>query len=95
MCHQSIGLIGGVLEGRGIATVCLSVCEEITRKVGPPRALVLPYPFGYPLGAPGDAGLQHRILDQALALLTRPGPPPVTVEWDAGGATCATSPPVP
>ena len=79
MCHQTIGLIAGCAEERGIPTVCLSVSEEITRRVDPPRALLLPYAFGAPLGAPGDPDLERRVLRAALGLLAHPGPPPVMV----------------
>ena len=77
MCHQTVGLIAGELERRGIATTSVTVLEEITRKVRTPRALTVPYALGYPLGEPGDAALQTRILRAALALLDDPGPPPV------------------
>ena len=70
------------MERAGIATVALSVCEEITRKVGAPRALLLPFPFGLPLGRPGDAALQRRVLEAALALLERPGPPGIIERLD-------------
>jgi hypothetical protein len=48
--------------------------EEVTRKVGTPRALSVPYALGYPLGKPGDPALQTRILRAAFALLDAPGP---------------------
>jgi hypothetical protein len=41
---------------------------EITERVRPPRALSVPYPLGYPLGAPNDAALQCSILRRLLAL---------------------------
>lgn len=81
MCHQSVGLIQGVWERMGIATVGVSVCREITGKVRPPRTLEAPFPFGYPLGRPGDARLQRDVIAQALAVLSSDGPPPVTAEW--------------
>ena len=77
MCHQSVGLIQGALEEAGMATVGVSMARELTEKVRPPRTLEVPYPFGYPLGAPGDTPLQSAIIRQALALLHDPGPPPV------------------
>ena len=77
MCHQSVGLIQGALEDVGIATVSVSVCPEITEKVAPPRALYVPYAFGYPLGRPKDPGLQRRIILKALSLFDAKGPPPV------------------
>ncbi|MCB1054208.1 MAG: hypothetical protein KDD11_01690 [Acidobacteria bacterium] len=71
MCHQTVGLVQGKLEAAGIATTAISLLPWITRRVGPPRALVVPYPLGYPLGAPGDPPLQRSILRAALALLPR------------------------
>ena len=71
MCHQSVGLIQRAIEHRGIATVSLSLLREITEKVRPPRALFVPYPLGYPLGAPNDQALQTRIMLAAFALLAR------------------------
>lgn len=69
MCNQSVGLIAGALERAGIATVCIQLLEGVAEAMGIPRSLWVPFPHGYALGAPGDTGLQHRILDQALALL--------------------------
>ena len=44
---------------------------EVTGKVRPPRALAVPWPLGFPLGAPGDAALQRKVLRAMLALLSR------------------------
>jgi hypothetical protein len=81
MCNQSVGLIQGVIEERGIATVSLSLLRQVTERVKPPRALVVPFPHGYPLGRPLDAKLQTEILRQALALLSDPGPFPVIKDF--------------
>lgn len=80
MCHQTVGLVAGEIEKRGIATTSLSVLAEVTRKVRPPRTLLADYPLGYPLGRPDDPALQTAILRAAFALLERPGPPPVLEE---------------
>lgn len=69
MCNQSVGLIAGVIEKAGIATVGLTLLKMVTTKVGPPRSLYAPFPFGYPLGKPNDTGLQLRVIRAALALL--------------------------
>ena len=66
-----MSLVQGALESRGIATVSLTVLPEITRRLKPPRALAVPYGLGDPLGAANDPALQRRIIDAALALLTR------------------------
>ena len=44
---------------------------EVTAKVRPPRALSVPWPLGFPLGAPDDAALQRRVLTGLFALLPR------------------------
>lgn len=81
MCHQTVGLIAGELERRGIATTSVTMLREITAKVRTPRALTVPYAFGYPLGKPGDPELQTRIVRAAFALLEAPGPGPVLAEF--------------
>jgi hypothetical protein len=74
-------LIAAELERHGIATTSVSALPEVTKKVGAPRALFVPYALGYPLGSPGDAALQKRILMAAFALLGEPGPPPVARDF--------------
>lgn len=49
--------------------------REHTEKVKPPRALFVPFPFGYALGRPDDPALQHRVLRAALDLLAEPTGP--------------------
>jgi len=69
MCNQTVSLIGAEMERRGITTVVIQLLRHIARAVRPPRALWVPYPLGYPLGAPDDPALQHRVLAAALALV--------------------------
>jgi hypothetical protein len=83
MCHQTVGLVAGELERRGIATTSVTMLREVTEKVRTPRALAVPYALGYPLGKPGDAVLQTRILRAAFALLDVPGPPPVLRDFES------------
>jgi D-proline reductase (dithiol) PrdB len=83
MCHQSAGLIQSIVEKAGIPTVSVTVLREITERVAPPRALFLDSPLGYPLGAPGDAALQTRIILAALALLTERVPPAIVRDFEA------------
>jgi hypothetical protein len=72
MCNQTVGLVAAELERQGIATVALQLLREVAVRVRPPRALVVPYPHGYPLAAPGDAPRQRRVLEAALAMLEDP-----------------------
>ena len=77
MCNQSVGLIQRAVEAAGISTVSITLIEDITRKVRPPRALAVPYGFGHPLGEPNNPGLQHAIIAEALALLEDTAEPPI------------------
>lgn len=64
-----MSLIAAELERSGISTVVLQLLREAAEKVGPPRALLLPFAHGFPLEAPGRPELQHRVLEAALQLL--------------------------
>lgn len=82
MCHQSVGLIQSAIEKAGIATVSISMLREVTEKVGPPRVLLVDAPFGYPLIKPGDAGMQKRVLETALLLVTEAVPPAILRDFN-------------
>jgi hypothetical protein len=81
MCHQTVGLIAGELERRGIGTTSVTVLKQVTAKVRTPRALFADFPVGFPLGRPGDGEIQTRVLRAGFALLAHPGPPPVLVDF--------------
>lgn len=68
-------MLARALESEGIATTSISMVREHTLKVKPPRALFVPFPFGYALGRPDDPALQHRVLRAALDLFTEPAGP--------------------
>src|SRR5262249_17424676 len=53
----------------------ISLVREHTEKVKPPRALYVPFPFGYAMGRPEDPQLQSRVLRAALDLLGEPAGP--------------------
>jgi hypothetical protein len=89
MCHQTVGLIAGALERRGIATTSVTVLREITEKMRTPRALAVPFALGYPLGKPGDADVQTRVLRAAFALLDAPGPGPVLADFTSASSRTA------
>ena len=69
MCNQAVGLIGAEIERHGIATVSISLLNEVTSVIRPPRALLVPYKLGFPLGEPNNPELQHRVIAEALELL--------------------------
>lgn len=77
MCNQSVGLIQRAIEEVEISTVSISLVESIAKRVKPPRALLVPYRLGHPLGEPNNPTLQHAIIAEALALLQEEGTPPI------------------
>lgn len=77
MCNQAVSLIAAGIETRGIPTTCVVQLREIAEKVRPPRALCVPFPFGFPLGKPHDAEGQRAVVRAALELLEAEGPGPV------------------
>ena len=78
-----MSLVAAELERRGIASVAIQLLREVALRVRPPRALCVPFPHGYPLGLPGNAALQRRVIDSALRLLEAPSlAPPVLVDFE-------------
>lgn len=68
-----------MIEARGVATVAIGLVRPHLESTRSPRALWVPFPLGRPLGEPGDAGFQRRVLLHALGLLER-GDGPVILE---------------
>ena len=68
-------MLARALEAEGIATTSISMVREHTEKTKPPRALFVPFPFGYSMGRPNDPDLQHRVLRAALDLFAEPAGP--------------------
>jgi hypothetical protein len=78
-----VSLVGAALERQGISTVCIQLLREAAERVRPPRALLVPFRHGHPLGAPGDPAGQRAVIEAALRLLESPAlTPPVLVEYD-------------
>ena len=83
------------LEREGLLTTGISLVRENTASMEPPRALWVSFPLGRPLGVPGDAAFQHRVIDAALALFDREAgpvledfPEDAPVVESEGGAAC-------
>jgi hypothetical protein len=67
--------------------------REHTEALDPPRALWVPFMLGRPLGAPGDAGFQRKVVLATLALLARErGPVLEDFPEDAPGEAGAAAP---
>ena len=60
-----------MLEERGLPTTVLALVLPQVEKTRPPRAVMLPFMLGRPLGEPNDPRFQRRVLLQALGLLGR------------------------
>jgi hypothetical protein len=71
-----VGLIQREIEKCGIATIGISIVREFTEKVRPPRTVFLRWPFGHPLGEPGNVRQQRAVVLESLRALysiTTPG----------------------
>lgn len=63
------------LESEGIQTTGISLVRENTEALRPPRFLWTTFPLGRPMGTPGDASFQRRVILAALDLLNRKSGP--------------------
>lgn len=70
-----------MLEDRGLDTVVIGLVRPHMERSANPRGLFVPFPLGRPLGEPGDAAFQHRVLHAALALLERTDGPTVLEDF--------------
>ena len=77
-----MGLIARAIESAGIATICVIGLKEIAEKVRPPRTLHLKWPFGHPLGEPGNRAQQLTVIHTALSLLYADDAPGTIYEPD-------------
>ncbi len=78
-------------EAAGIATVLIGLVPQHVAAMRPPRALLVPFEFGRPFGAPDRPDLQDAVMEAALRLLDAPGPAPIvaTFEGDAQAGDAA------
>lgn len=73
MCTRAVSALAKLLELKGIPTTAIGLVRVHMDKIGPPRGLWTPFQLGRPLGEPGDADFQRRVILQALRLLERRG----------------------
>lgn len=69
-----MSLIAAELERHGIATVAIQLLRVAAERVRPPRALLVPYLHGFPLGRPDAPDLQHAVIEAALGMLENDDP---------------------
>ena len=75
-----------LLEAEGIATVLIGLIPQHVLAMRPPRALLVPFPLGRPLGRPHDAALQLGVLAAAIGLLDLSLAVPITESFAFDGA---------
>jgi hypothetical protein len=90
MCTRAVSGLAYFLEAEGIATIVLGLIPHHVRKMRPPRALLVPFELGRPLGAPHDPEGQHEVLSAALDLLDQAGPGPLVASFEAEVGAIAT-----
>ena len=64
-----MGLIQREIERAGIPTIGISIVRDYSEKVRPPRTVSLRWPFGHPLGEPGNRPQQRAVLLEAFKQL--------------------------
>lgn len=75
MCNQAVSLVAAEIERNGIPTTLQIFLRKAAEEVRPPRALLVPFDHGYPLGEPNSPELQKSVLRQTFALLGEEAPP--------------------
>jgi len=63
-------VVARAIEEAGIPTALIGFVKEHLQRAKPPRALWVPFPFGFALGKPNNPEFQHRVLQAALDLLS-------------------------
>ena len=68
---MSVGHIARRAENEGIPTVAVLVgsFRHVAEEMGYPRSVITRFPFGRPIGPPGDGDTQRVVVDAALELL--------------------------
>ena len=77
-----MGLIQRAIESTEIATISITLSEEITQKVHPPRALYPGFPLGHPIAFPGQTLRQIKVLRLLLKFLEELDAPGSIVKCD-------------
>ena len=76
-----MGLVQREIEKAGIPTVGVSIVREYTEKVQPPRTVYVKWPFGHPLGDPGNVRQQRAVILEAFRVLYESAAPGEIVDW--------------
>jgi hypothetical protein len=77
-----VSVLARVIEAAGISTVLVTMMPYWSDKMGVPRTLGVEFPFGHPLGHPGDPEEQLIVIGEALRLLREARGPSTVVHLD-------------
>ena len=80
-----MSVLARVFEAAGLTTVAVALVREHAERTRPPRALWVPFYFGYTMGKPNDPAFQHRVLAAALDTLQADAGPVLVDYPDAAG----------
>ena len=62
-------MLARTFEEAGLSTVLVTVMPYWSERLGVPRTIGVEFPYGHPLGRPGDSETQTRVIREALKLL--------------------------
>ncbi len=62
-------VLARTFEEAGISTVLVTVMPYWAERLGAPRTVGVEFPYGHPLGQPGDRDTQMGVIHEALRLL--------------------------
>ena len=77
-------MLARVIEEAGLPTTTVVLIKEHAERVKPPRALFVPFPFGFAMGNPDDPPFQHKVLAAASDLF-KADSAPVLAEFPEDG----------
>jgi D-proline reductase (dithiol) PrdB len=66
LSHQTMAILQRGIESAGVATISVALCRDLVERIGVPRAVHYPFPFGYTFGDANDEATQLRILKEVL-----------------------------
>jgi hypothetical protein len=69
LCTRAVSALAHYLEEEGIPSVAIALIRPQAEHTRPPRALWVPFELGRPIGPPGDAKFQKRVILTALQML--------------------------
>jgi hypothetical protein len=65
-----VPVLARTLEAAGLSTLTLTMMPGYAERAGTPRIVGVEFPFGHPVGPPGEVELQLAVLRDALAFLS-------------------------